>query len=51
MSKLRYFLYDEVCVHNKKDDFWIVIHGNVFDLTPMLRDRQDSWNKVRPIKF
>uniref|UniRef100_A0A1I8N4C5 Cytochrome b5 domain-containing protein 1 n=1 Tax=Musca domestica TaxID=7370 RepID=A0A1I8N4C5_MUSDO len=45
MSNLRYFLYDEVCVHNKKDDFWIVIHGNVFDLTPMLRDRQDSWNK------
>ncbi|XP_013107657.2 cytochrome b5 domain-containing protein 1 [Stomoxys calcitrans] len=42
---MRYYRYDEVCLHNKKEDFWVVIHGNVFDLTPMLRDRQETWNK------
>ncbi|XP_075151124.1 cytochrome b5 domain-containing protein 1 [Haematobia irritans] len=42
---MRYYRYDEVCIHNKKEDFWIVIHGNVFDLTAMLKDRQETWNK------
>ncbi|EDW71336.1 cytochrome b5 domain-containing protein 1 [Drosophila virilis] len=43
--KLRYYLMDEVCIHNKKTDFWIVIHKNVFDLTPMIKDRRDHWNR------
>lgn len=45
--KLRYYLMDEVCIHNKKTDFWIVIHKNVFDLTRMIEDRRDHWNRVR----
>lgn len=44
--QLKYYLYDEVCIHNKRDDFWVVIHGNVFDLTQLLNDRLDSWNNV-----
>uniref|UniRef100_A0A1B0FLB8 Cytochrome b5 domain-containing protein 1 n=1 Tax=Glossina morsitans morsitans TaxID=37546 RepID=A0A1B0FLB8_GLOMM len=42
---MRYYLFDEVCLHSKKDDFWIIIHDNIFNLTPMLQDRYDSWNK------
>ncbi|XP_034670226.1 cytochrome b5 domain-containing protein 1 [Drosophila subobscura] len=44
INKLRYYLRDEIVLHNKKDDCWITIHGNVFDLTPMIRDRLDHWN-------
>lgn len=44
--KLRFYLFDEVVIHNKKDDCWVVIHRNVFDLTPMIRDRLDHWNAV-----
>ncbi|KAM7351894.1 cytochrome b5 domain-containing protein 1 [Cochliomyia hominivorax] len=42
---MKYYLYDEVCIHNKRNDFWVVIHGNILDLTPLLNDRSDSWNK------
>ncbi|CAD6999632.1 unnamed protein product [Ceratitis capitata] len=41
---MRYYLHDEVVLHNKKDDFWVVLHGNVLDLTPFLKDRYDHWN-------
>ncbi|XP_037805588.1 cytochrome b5 domain-containing protein 1 [Lucilia sericata] len=44
MDKMKYYLYDEVCIHNNKNDFWVVIHGNILDLTPLINDRQDSWN-------
>lgn len=43
---MRFYLLDEVVLHNKKDDFWVVIHGNVLDLTPLLKDRYDHWNSV-----
>lgn len=43
---MRYYLHDEVVLHNKKDDFWVVLHGNVLDLTPFLKDRYDHWNSV-----
>jgi len=43
---MRYYLKDEVVSHNKKDDCWVIIHTNVFDLTPMLKDRLDHWNRV-----
>lgn len=46
LNTLRYYLYDEICIHNKKDDFWVVIHDHVLDLTTMLKDRLDSWNSV-----
>ncbi|KAH8298212.1 hypothetical protein KR018_011029 [Drosophila ironensis] len=45
LRKMRYYLKDEVVCHNKKDDCWVVIHRNVFDLTPMLKDRTDHWNR------
>lgn len=45
-KKLRFYLWDEVVIHNKKDDCWVVIHRNVLDLTPMIRDRLDHWNAV-----
>ncbi|KAH8413241.1 hypothetical protein KR009_009112 [Drosophila setifemur] len=45
INKMRYYLKDEVVTHNKKDDCWVIIHMNVFDLTPMLKDRYDHWNR------
>ncbi|KAH8412109.1 hypothetical protein KR222_011377 [Zaprionus bogoriensis] len=44
-TKLRYYLFDEVVIHNKKHDCWVVIHSNVLDLTPLLNDRRDHWNR------
>ncbi|XP_017151259.1 cytochrome b5 domain-containing protein 1 [Drosophila miranda] len=44
INKMRYYLKDETVLHNKKDDCWIIIHNNVYDLTPMIRDRLDHWN-------
>lgn len=48
---MKYYLYDEVCIHNKRNDFWVVIHNNILDLTPLLIDRSDSWNKVNSTLF
>ncbi|KAH8262726.1 cytochrome b5 domain-containing protein 1 [Drosophila bipectinata] len=45
IKRMRYYLKDEVVGHNKKDDFWVIIHMNVFDLTEMLKDRTDHWNR------
>lgn len=45
-NNLHYYLYDEICLHNKRDDFWVVIHDHVFNLTIMLKDRIDTWNSV-----
>lgn len=46
INKMRYYLKDEVVSHNKKDDCWVIIHRNIYDLTPMLKDRFDNWNRV-----
>ncbi|XP_030383222.1 cytochrome b5 domain-containing protein 1 [Scaptodrosophila lebanonensis] len=42
---MRFYLKDEVALHNKKDDMWVAIHENVLDLTPLIRDRLDHWNR------
>lgn len=44
--KLKFYTYDEVVIHNKQDDFWVVVHRNIFDLSPLIEDRKDSWNVV-----
>ncbi|XP_055838467.1 cytochrome b5 domain-containing protein 1 [Episyrphus balteatus] len=41
---IKYFIYDEVVIHDKIDNFWVIIHGDVIDLTPLLQDRIESWN-------
>jgi len=46
LNPMRYYLMDEIVTHNRKDDCWVVIHKNVFDLTPMIKDRLDHWNRV-----
>nr|NP_608823.2 uncharacterized protein Dmel_CG15429, isoform A [Drosophila melanogaster]AAF51026.2 uncharacterized protein Dmel_CG15429, isoform A [Drosophila melanogaster]AGK43567.1 AT30604p1 [Drosophila melanogaster] len=46
INKMRYYLKDEVVSHNKKDDCWVIIHRNIYDLTPMLKDRFDNWNRT-----
>lgn len=46
IKNMRYYLKDEVVCHNKKNDIWVIIHTNVFDLTEMLKDRMDHWNRV-----
>lgn len=32
-NKCKYFTRDEVIIHNKIDDIWIIINNRVFDLT------------------
>ncbi|ALC38741.1 CG15429 [Drosophila busckii] len=44
-KRMRYYLKDEIVLHNKKLDCWLVIHQNVYDLTPMIKDRLDHWNR------
>jgi hypothetical protein len=39
---MKYYLRDEVVIHNRSDDIWIIIHGKVLDLTKLLKDRKDS---------
>ncbi|XP_055921240.1 cytochrome b5 domain-containing protein 1 [Eupeodes corollae] len=41
---IKYYIYDEIVIHDKIDDFWVNIHRDVIDLTPLLQDRRDSWN-------
>lgn len=45
-NNVKYFLRDEVAVHNKLQDFWVILHGNVLDLTMFLKTRQDSMTCV-----
>ena len=33
MSELKTFTADEVSKHNKEGDLWIIIHGNVYDVS------------------
>jgi hypothetical protein len=47
--KVQYFRWDEIVTHNLADDIWVVIHGNVFDLTRLMLDRKDTINLVGEI--
>lgn len=46
---VKYYLRDEVVVHNTLNDFWVILHGNVLDLTIFLNTRQDSMTCVRSL--
>lgn len=41
-KKIKYYRWDEVVIHNLSDDNWVVIHGNIFDLTRLIIERRDS---------
>ncbi|OLY81277.1 Cytochrome b5 [Smittium mucronatum] len=36
MSKL--YTADDVCIHNKRSDIWVVIHNKVYDITKFLEE-------------
>ncbi|XP_055384267.1 cytochrome b5 domain-containing protein 1 [Condylostylus longicornis] len=46
IPKCKFFIRDEVVIHNKPHDFWIIIHGNVLDLTSFIisKLRNNTWN-------
>ncbi|XP_053691715.1 cytochrome b5 domain-containing protein 1 [Sabethes cyaneus] len=41
MSK-DFFLRDEVVVHNRIDSAWVIVHGNVFNITVLFNDSNQS---------
>lgn len=43
---IKFFTKDEVVVHNRPEDFWLIIHGWVLDLTSMLQKRRCSMTPV-----
>lgn len=34
-DKVTFFLKDEVLLHNKKDDAWVIVNGKVIDITSL----------------
>lgn len=48
---IRYFTKDEIVVHNKPDDIWLIIHGWVLDLSDFFEKRRCSMNDVRKSTF
>lgn len=45
-SKCVHYTRDEVVVHNKPDDIWVIVNDRVFDLTNLVQSRLDSMNDV-----
>lgn len=45
-TKTKYFLRDEVVIHNHAKDIWVIINRHVFNLTPLYADRRGSMNDV-----
>lgn len=45
-KKTKYFLRDEVVIHNHAKDIWVIINRHVFNLTPLYADRRGSMNDV-----
>ncbi|XP_017698591.2 cytochrome B5-like protein [Phoenix dactylifera] len=35
---LKTYTKEEVCLHNKRDDCWIIIKGKVYDVTPYVEE-------------
>lgn len=44
---VKYYLPDEVVVHNKLDDIWVIINGNVLDLTNFFQSRTEFLSPVK----
>jgi len=45
-GKIKYYLRDEVVIHNSMYDIWVIVQCRVFDLTRLIRDRMDTMNDV-----
>lgn len=41
---MRFYLRDEVVIHNQIDDIWVIINRIVYNLTELIKDRLDSLN-------
>ncbi|XP_058814812.1 cytochrome b5 domain-containing protein 1-like [Topomyia yanbarensis] len=45
----KFFLRDEVVVRNQIDSAWVIIHGNVFDITSLFDANSSSLKKVHQL--
>ncbi|CUM65714.1 uncharacterized protein PRCAT00003362001 [Priceomyces carsonii] len=36
MSELKEYTFDEIALHNTRDDLWIVYNGKVYDVSPYI---------------
>lgn len=41
-----YFTCDEVVIHNKADDIWVIVHKMVFELTNLIKERSQTMSDV-----
>lgn len=37
IKKLKFYLRNEVVIHNQPDDIWIIINGRVLDITKFIK--------------
>ena len=44
---MTFFTRDEVVIHNSTNDMWVILNGNVLDLTNLFEGRIESMNDVR----
>ncbi|XP_065073677.1 cytochrome b5 domain-containing protein 1 [Ochlerotatus camptorhynchus] len=44
-----FYLRDEVVVNNKLNRAWVVVHGNVFDITPLFDQNSNSPKKIHQL--
>lgn len=42
----KYYLFNEIVIHNKIDDIWIVINDKVLDLTDLFRNVVNTYDKL-----
>uniref|UniRef100_A0AAG5DUX7 Uncharacterized protein n=1 Tax=Anopheles atroparvus TaxID=41427 RepID=A0AAG5DUX7_ANOAO len=46
MSSRKYFLLDEVVIHNDASSAWVIVHETVIDVTPLFQ----ATSKKQPLK-
>lgn len=46
MNEVRYYTRNEVVIHNKTDDIWVIINNVIFNLTRIIENRSDTMNDV-----
>lgn len=43
---VRYYTRNEVVIHNKMTDIWVIINNVIFNLTRLMENRSDTMNNV-----
>lgn len=50
MNQVRYYTTNEVVIHNKTDDIWVIINNVIFNLTRLIENRLYTINDVSCIQ-